>query len=232
MQIALIGHGKMGRALAAIAEERGHTVATIVEQEENPGGTALTPERLDGVDVAFEFTQPDAAPANLLALARAAIPTVAGTTGWGAYLPTIADAVESSGAALLHSPNFSVGVQLFLRVAHDLATRMAPRTEYQAYILEEHHAAKLDAPSGTALRLREGIAMADPDRQFPVSSVRAGFGPGAHTLAYETTDETIQLVHLARSRRAFAAGAFQAGEWLIGRRGVFSFEEMLFGSEP
>jgi 4-hydroxy-tetrahydrodipicolinate reductase len=229
MRLALIGNGKMGRAIAAVAGERGHTVVTIVEQEENPGGAALTPERLAGVDVAFEFTQPDAAMANLLALARVAIPTVTGTTGWAADLPTIAEAVESKGGALLHSPNFSVGVQLFLRAARDLATRMAPHAEYQAYILEEHHAAKLDAPSGTALRLRDGVARADPGREFPVSSVRAGVIPGTHTLAYDTADETIQLVHIARSRHAFAAGALQAGAWLIGRRGVFTFEEMLFG---
>jgi 4-hydroxy-tetrahydrodipicolinate reductase len=221
----------MGRAIFAAAGERGHTVVTIVEREENPGGTALTAERLAGVEVAFEFTQPDAAPANLLALARARIPTVTGTTGWSAYLPTMAEAVESNGGALLHSPNFSIGVQLFLRAARDLATLMATHAEYEAYILEEHHAAKLDAPSGTALRLRDGVAMADPARKFPVSSVRAGVIPGTHTLAYDTPDETIQLVHVARSRHAFARGALEAGEWLAGRRGVFTFEEMLFGRD-
>jgi 4-hydroxy-tetrahydrodipicolinate reductase len=228
MQIAIVGHGKMGSTIAALAQERGHVVR-IIGHQENAGGAALTRERLAGVDVAVEFTTPDAVVANIERLIEAGIPAVTGTTGWSGELPRIERLVASRGGALLHGSNFSVGVQLFLRTARELASRFAARPEFGAFILEEHHAAKRDAPSGTAAALRAKLCEADPAREFPITSVRAGYIPGTHVLTYDGPDETVSLTHVARSRRAFAAGALAAAEWLPGHPGVHGFEAMLFG---
>ena len=228
MQIAIVGNGKMGRAVAALAAERGHVVR-LIGREENPGGAALTRERLGGVDVAVEFTRPDAVVANLERLIEAGVPSVTGTTGWSAELPRIERLVRSRGGALLHAANFSVGVHLFLRAARDLAARFAARPEFDAFILEEHHAAKRDAPSGTAAVLRAYAREADPSRELPITSVRAGSIPGTHVLTYDGPHETVSLSHVARSRQGFAAGALAAAEWLPGRPGIHSFETMLFG---
>ncbi|MFL5515090.1 MAG: 4-hydroxy-tetrahydrodipicolinate reductase [Gemmatimonadales bacterium] len=229
MRIVIVGNGRMGRAVAALAEQRGHTIHDMVASGENTGGAALTPARLAGADVALEFTRPDAAPANLERLVDAGIPTVAGTTGWSAELPRIARLVEGRGGALLHAANFSVGVHLFLRAARDLARRFAGHPEFDAFILEEHHAAKLDAPSGTARVLQDGLRQSDPARPFPITSVRAGAIPGIHSVSYDGAYETVSLSHVARSREGFAAGALAAAEWLPGRPGVHTFEDMLFG---
>jgi 4-hydroxy-tetrahydrodipicolinate reductase len=227
MRLALIGYGRMGRTLGALAAERGHDVRTVILGEENREGAALTATRLAGVDVALEFTRPDQAASNLLGLARLGIPAVSGTTGWFERLPEVEDQVRAHHTALVYSPNFSVGVQLFLQAAADLARRFAGHGEYASYILEQHHAAKRDAPSGTAVRLREVLTHADPAGEFPISSVRAGSTPGTHTLAYDSPHEVIRLEHMARGRSAFAAGALQAAEWIQGRTGVFTFGEML-----
>jgi 4-hydroxy-tetrahydrodipicolinate reductase len=228
MQIAIVGNGKMGRAVAALAEERGHTVR-VIGREENAGGAGLTRDRLAGVDVAIEFTRPDAVVANLERLIEAGVPTVTGTTGWTAELPRIERLVRSRGGALLYAANFSIGVHLFLRAARELAALFTARPEFGAFILEEHHAAKRDAPSGTAALLRAKAREADPSRNFPITSVRAGFIPGTHELTYDGAHETISLSHVTRSRTGFAAGALAAAEWLPGRSGVHGFEAMLFG---
>jgi 4-hydroxy-tetrahydrodipicolinate reductase len=229
MRLAIVGSGKMGLAVAELAEERGHIVQTVIGRQENAGGVALNAERLAGVDVAIEFTRPDAVVANLERLIEAGIPTVTGTTGWTAELPRITGLVETRGGALLHAANFSVGVHLFLRAARDLAARFAGRAGFESFILEEHHAAKRDAPSGTAVALRARVREADPGREFPITSLRAGSIPGTHVLTYDGPHETVTLSHVARSRRGFAAGALAAAEWLPGRPGVHDFETMLFG---
>jgi 4-hydroxy-tetrahydrodipicolinate reductase len=228
MQIAIVGNGKMGRAVAALAEERGHVVR-VIGREENAGGAALTRGRLDGVDVAIEFTRPDAVVGNLEHLIEAGVPTVTGTTGWTAELPRIERLVRSRGGALLYAANFSIGVHLFLRAARELAALFAGHAEFDAFILEEHHAAKRDAPSGTAALLRTTARETDASRDFPVTSVRAGFIPGTHELTYDGPHETVSLSHVARSRAGFASGALAAAEWLPGRPGVHGFEAMLFG---
>jgi 4-hydroxy-tetrahydrodipicolinate reductase len=232
MRLALVGHGKMSRAIAQLAAERGHVVATVIEAKENQGGEALTAERLRGVDLAFEFTRPDAAAENLLRLARLGQRVVTGTTGWLDRLPEVSRMVKEHGGALLFSPNFSAGVQLFLRAARDLARWFEGRAGYDGFLLESHHAAKRDAPSGTAVALRSALRRGDPGREYPVTSVRAGHIPGTHTVVYDAPFETIRLEHETRSRQVFAAGALQAGEWLQGRTGVYTFEQMLFGEEP
>jgi 4-hydroxy-tetrahydrodipicolinate reductase len=228
MRLAIVGTGKMGRTVAELAQERGHVVHAIIGHEENAGGAALTRERLAGVDAAIEFTRPDAVVTNLERLIEAGIPTVTGTTGWGTELPRIARLVEARRGALLYAANFSAGVHLFLRAARDLAARFAGQPEFDSFILEEHHAAKLDA-SGTAAALRGRLREADPAREFPITSVRAGSIPGTHVVTYDGPHDTVALSHVARSRRGFAAGAVAAAEWLPGRPGVHDFEEMLFG---
>jgi 4-hydroxy-tetrahydrodipicolinate reductase len=222
----------MSRAIGQLAVERGHVVQTVVEAAENRDGAALTAERLSGVEMVFEFTRPEAAVENLLALARLGQRVVTGTTGWLDRLPVVSRVVMEHGGALLHSPNFSPGVQLFLRTAAGLARQFAGREGFDGFVLETHHAAKRDAPSGTAVALRAALRRGDPAREFPVSSIRAGHAPGTHTVVYDAPFETIQLEHAARGRQVFAAGALMAGEWLQGRTGVFTFEQMLFGEEP
>jgi 4-hydroxy-tetrahydrodipicolinate reductase len=229
MNIAIVGNGRMGKAVAALARARGHTIHTVVDSSDNAGGRALTRDRLAGADVAIEFTQPSAAVTNLERLVELSIPTVTGTTGWTEALPRIAALVVARRGALLHAANFSVGVHLFLRTASGLAQKFRGRQEFEASILEEHHAAKLDAPSGTALLLQRRLAAADPGRSFPITSVREGTVPGTHTLTYEGPHETVTLSHAARNRDAFAAGAIAAAEWLPGKTGIFTFDDLLFG---
>ena len=232
LRLALVGYGRMGRAVAALAAERGHQVQTVIRSAENGGGAALNRDRLGAVEAVLEFTRPEAAVSNLVRLAPLRIPVITGTTGWSARLGEVSRAFIEQRSALLHSPNFSVGVQLFLRAARDVAGRFAGHAGFDGFIVETHHAAKLDAPSGTALRLQTAARAADPDRHYPISSVRGGAMPGVHTLIFDAPEETVRLEHEARGRQAFAAGALSAAEWLIGREGVFTFEEMLFGREP
>jgi 4-hydroxy-tetrahydrodipicolinate reductase len=206
-------------------------VHTVVEAAENRDGRALTAERLAGAAVAVEFTRPEAAPRNIERLIEAGIPTVTGTTGWDDALPRIRELVARRNGALLYAANFSLGVHLFLRAAHDLARRLAGQPLFDAFVLEEHHAAKVDAPSGTARLLQARLRDADADRQFPITSIRAGATPGTHVVAYDGLYERLTLGHEARNRDGFAAGAVAAAEWLPGRPGVHTVEEMLFGGD-
>jgi 4-hydroxy-tetrahydrodipicolinate reductase len=229
MKIAIVGNGRMGKAVAALGSQLGHSIHTVVDSSENTGGRGLTRERLAGVDVAVEFTGPEAVVANLKRLIELGIPTVTGTTGWIAALPQIIALVEARRGALLHAANFSIGVHLFLRAARELARNFSGRPEFVASIREEHHAAKLDSPSGTALLLQQRLGDSDKARSFPITSVRTGTVPGTHELVYEGPHETVSLSHAARDREAFAAGALAAAEWLPGKTGVFTFEHLLFG---
>jgi 4-hydroxy-tetrahydrodipicolinate reductase len=229
MRLAIVGYGRMGRAIASLAPSRGHEVALIIDEAENPDGHGLTPERLRGIDAAIEFTTPTAAPKNLARLIETKVPTVCGTTGWHEELPRITTLVGKHHAGLVHAGNFSVGVQLFLRAARDLACAFASQAEFDAFLVEEHHARKLDAPSGTARALQQRLLTADPGRKFPITSIRAGSIPGIHSVTYDGPYDTVTLSHTARSREGFAAGALLAAEWLPGRTGVFTFEDVLFG---
>lgn len=231
MLIVIVGDGRMGQAVSALARERGHVVQAMLGRDENDGGRALTAERLAGAEVAVEFTCPEAAPANLERLIEAGVPTVTGTTGWLDQLPRIEALVKRRGGALLHASNFSLGVHLFLRAARDLSRWFSGRPGFEGFILEEHHAAKRDAPSGTARELQARVREADPSRPFPITSVRAGATPGTHLVAYDGPFERVTLAHEARNRDGFAAGALAAAEWLPGRSGVYTVEDMLFGEE-
>jgi 4-hydroxy-tetrahydrodipicolinate reductase len=229
MRIAIIGTGKMGQAVAALAAARGHVIHTQVSRGDNPGGEALTADRLSGTDVAVEFTRPDAVVANLERLIPLGIPVVTGTTGWSESLSSVRTLVQQRHGALLHSVNFSVGVQLFFRAAQDLARQFGGRPQFTASIHEEHHKTKVDAPSGTALQLQRKLEEVAHQRSFPITSVRAGAAIGIHRLTYATEQERITLTHETLSRDVFADGALTAAEWLPGHTGVFTLEQMLFG---
>jgi len=231
MQIAIIGNGKMGTAVAVLAQERGHSIHTVIRRAENADGQALTAERLRGADVVLEFTRPDSVVRNLERLSQLGIPTVTGTTGWADELPRVSYWFRQRQGALLHAANFAVGVHLFLRVARQMAQAFRGRSDFNVSIQEEHHQSKLDAPSGTALQLQGQLRTEDHDRNVPISSSRVGDVLGTHTLTYQGPYERVTLCHATQSRNTFAMGALSAAEWLPGHVGVFTFEQMLFGPE-
>lgn len=230
-RLALIGHGKMGVAVEQLAIEHGWVVSAVITADSNPDGSGITPTSLGGADVAVEFTTGHAAPGNVRACVRAACPVVVGTTGWDADRPRVEEDVLAGGGAMLWSPNFSIGVNLFWQVA-ELAAHLAGRTTcFDAHIVETHHAAKRDAPSGTALALQR-LATAAFGSEIPVTSVRVGAVPGTHELLLDAAFEQIRVVHEARDRRVFAEGALAAARWLIGRHGVYTMRDFLLAEVP
>jgi len=231
LRVAIVGDGKMGRAVADLARERGWTVTALLGIKENEHGGALTRGRLGDTDVVIEFTEPAAAPANIVAATRAGYPVVTGTTGWADQLERVTQAVRDVQGALVHAPNFSVGVNLFLALAAAAGRAMRRLPQFDAHIVETHHAAKKDAPSGTALAL-ERAASGELTRNIPITSVRTGHVPGTNELSFDGPFEQIRLTHTARDRRVFADGALYAAEWVRGRRGVFTMSDVLdLGSE-
>ncbi|HUG28324.1 MAG TPA: dihydrodipicolinate reductase C-terminal domain-containing protein [Gemmatimonadales bacterium] len=231
MRIAIIGTGKMGRAVAEVARERGHDIVTTIGGGDNHQGAAITADRLASAEVVVEFTRPDSVVGNLERLIAIGVPVVTGTTGWGDQLERIASLVSARGGSLLHAPNFSTGVALLLRAARLVAVEFAAREEFGAFLVDEHHAAKHDAPSGTALALQRALRAGDDGREFPVTSIRGGHHPGRHRITWDSRFETVHLEHAARDRRVFAEGAVRAAEWLPGRAGVFTYDDVLFGRE-
>lgn len=231
MRIAVVGLGRMGREVALEAERRGHAVVARIGREGNAGGAGLSPAALGGAEVVLEFTRPDAAPGNLVALARLGATVVTGTTGWSDQLPKVAEAVARGGGALLHASNFSIGIHLMRHAARTLA-RLLPRfPELDAALHETHHRRKLDRPSGTALTLQADLRAADPGRDYPIDSTRLGHVPGTHALAIDGERESLELIHTARDRGVFAQGALTAAEWVRGRRGVYTFDDLFLGGE-
>ncbi len=226
--VALIGMGKMGRALASLAPERGFRVVATLDASE-PDYRGVTTEALAGAQVAIEFTSPEAAPDNVRACAAAGCPVVVGTTGWYDRLPEVSAEVERRGSAMLTAPNFSVGVAVFDRVVAEAARLFAQLEGFDAHLVETHHAAKKDAPSGTAGALAR-TAEAALGRAIPVTSIRTGSVPGTHEIIFDAPFEQVRLVHEARDRRVFAEGALVAARWLVGRRGVFTMRDVLSSS--
>jgi 4-hydroxy-tetrahydrodipicolinate reductase len=225
MRFGIVGAGKMGCEIEAMAGRRGHDVVWKLGSRANPGGEGLTPERLSQADVVFEFTNPGAAAKNLEALGRAGATVVCGTTGWERDLPRVTEGFRSGGGALVYAANFSVGVRHFFELAK-LAAALYPPAGYSAFLVEEHHAEKRDAPSGTARKIARIVEDASGHAP-PVSSVRAGTIPGTHRLAFESPEDEVELVHRARGRAGFAKGAVWAAERVAGRQGVFEFGEIL-----
>ncbi|MGQ0537532.1 MAG: 4-hydroxy-tetrahydrodipicolinate reductase [Gemmatimonadaceae bacterium] len=226
LRIALIGHGKMGRAVEQIALERGHTIACIIDPREGPG--EVTAERLAGADVAVEFSEPNAAAPNAAACVRAGTRVLVGTTGWYDRLPEVAREVARCRGALLWAPNFSLGIHMLTRIVRRLATLQPEKWGFAMHLVETHHAAKKDAPSGTALHLAAEFAAAG-GAELTTTSVRVGSVPGRHELIVDGPFEQLRLVHDARDRRVFAAGAVTAAEWLAAgdRHGIFTLDDVL-----
>lgn len=225
MRFGIVGAGKMGAEIEGMAARRGHDVVWRLDSQGNAGGAGLTPERLSAADVVFEFTNPVAAPANLTALAGAGATVVCGTTGWDRELPRIADAFRAGEGALVHASNFSVGVRHFFALAR-FAAGLYPPAGYAAYLVEEHHAEKRDAPSGTARKVA-AIVEAESGQAISIASARAGTVPGLHRLVFESPEDEVELIHRARGRAGFARGAVWAAERVAGRQGVFEFGELL-----
>ena len=226
-ELAIVGCGKMGRLIEQLADEYGFEVRAKLHGHENPGAKALSFETLRGIEVAMEFTTPEAAPTNLRKLAALGINTVCGTTGWYEHLPGVHEAVLAAGTALVYSPNFSVGVNVFLQTVARAASFFVKHPEYEAWGWEIHHSAKKDAPSGTLKKLAEEIRASGYDRALTLTANRAGAHPGTHEIGFDSSADTITLRHTARSREGFARGALRAAQWITGKRGVFEFREIL-----
>lgn len=250
MKLALIGYGKMGKMIEQIAHARGHEIAVVVDPFAHDfpsralSSKTVKEANFDSIDAAIEFTQPATAVENITALAKKKIPTVVGTTGWHDKMDEVRKAVETSGSSLLWASNFSIGVNLFYRIAWYAAELMNNFDEYDAGGFEVHHNKKMDSPSGTAKTLAEGVISkmtrknkivwetmnrkpeAD-ELHFP--SLRMGSVPGTHSLFFDSPADTIEITHTARSREGFASGAVQAAEWLAAeeRLGIYTIDDML-----
>ena len=221
----------MGRLIAQLAPEYGFDVALTLNHQTNANGTGISKTAFAGVDVAIEFSTPEAAPVNLQRLAEAGIPSVAGTTGWFAHLEDIRQAVNKENTGLVWSPNFSVGVAVFRKLVGVAAQLLRDEPSYGAWAWEIHHDAKKDAPSGTLMHLTKTMEEAGFSRTIDIASNRAGKHPGTHEIGFDSATDTITLRHVARNREGFARGALKAAQWIQDRKGVFTFDEVLFGPE-
>ncbi len=244
MRFALVGYGKMGREIESVAVARGHRLVSVIDPE---GGfprsaSAVSRRALRDAEVAFEFTEPSAAEENVVALLEGGVAVVCGTTGWDAGAGRVARAARRSGRGVVIAPNFSIGMALFAEVVAEAARRFVAAGRYDAYVLEAHHRAKLDAPSGTGRRLAAIVAGASrkpapvvegtPDGGVApgavhVASVRAGHEAGVHTVGFDGPHDVVTLTHRARGRSGLAAGAVLAAEWLKNRGGVHEFGEVM-----
>lgn len=222
MKIVLLGAGKTGSQVAEVARERGHLVE-ILELKENPRGSALTKERLNGVGAVIDFTTPDAVMSNIEATIRAGCNMVVGTTGWYAEMPHVRNLVERANTGLLWASNFSIGVNLFFAIVREGAKAL--RYGYDSHIVETHHIHKLDAPSGTAVSLANAVEQIGGVRPG-IDSIREGEVVGTHTVEFLSAADKITLTHEAFNRRGFAEGAVRAAEWVDGKRGFFEFQEI------
>jgi 4-hydroxy-tetrahydrodipicolinate reductase len=225
LRIAVIGPGKMGAAVADLARSSGIEPVAMIGAD-----TPITAESLNHADVAIEFTEPAAAAANIGACVAAGCPVVVGTTGWYDALPAIMDLVARSGGSLFWAPNFSLGVYALSRVVRDAGRIFAKLPGFDAAIVETHHAAKKDAPSGTARMLQNEFAATWGSR-VPITSVRVGSVPGTHALIVDGAFEQVTISHEARDRRVFAEGALVAARWIVGRRGVFTLDDLFSDEE-
>ncbi len=225
-KLAIIGDGKMGLAVRGLAVAAGFDVVAFLG-EADVSSIGPTPTQLAGADVAIEFTMPTAAPANIVACARAGVPVVCGTTGWADQRSRVEDAVREAGGALFASPNFSVGVHLYSRIVAFAAAELAAIAErFDVHMVETHHVAKKDAPSGTARLLADRLQQV-LGREVPITSIRTADVPGTHELVLHGPFEQIRLTHEARDRQLFAAGALTAARWVVGKKGIFTMDDLL-----
>lgn len=227
MRILLVGHGKMGQLVGSLAAEYGAEVAGTIDPRLADGRDGPLADRWRGVDVAIDFSSPDAVVANVPPLVKRGINVVIGTTGWQKDEAAVRQAVSDSHAGVVAAPNFSTGVVLFEAIVARAAALFAAQAEFGAWLHEAHHATKKDAPSGTALLLKRAMEQAGFSRPIDVSSARAGYIPGIHTVGFDGPAESITLTHTARDRTAFARGALQAARWVQGKRGWFTMHDVL-----
>ena len=222
MIFLVLGRGKTGRVVADVAAQRGHTVQVIGE-EENPSASALTGPMLAQFDVVIDFTTPQAVIHNVRACLANGARVVVGTTGWYDKLPEIRAICERRNGALLYGANFSIGMQAMYELAH----RLVPLVHgFEISISETHHESKKDAPSGTALALKQALLEVDPALKIEIDSYREGEAVGTHTITARLGDDVIEIRHEAISRRSFAEGAVRGGEWLCGKTGCYDFKEI------
>ena len=225
-RIAIIGDGKMASAVAQLAAERAITVVAHIGHADNPHGKGISRATLQSAEVAIEFTEPAAAITNATACIEAGCPVVVGTTGWYAELPTLQALLLSRGGSAFWAANFSLGANLLIALAREAGTRARGLPGWDAHIVETHHAQKKDAPSGTAIVIRQALAQGF-GREVPIASVRTGSVPGEHEIIFDAPFEHVRLTHVARDRRVFAEGALAAADWLIGRSGLFTMSDLL-----
>ncbi len=224
MKLAIIGYGKMGRLIEQLAPEYGFAIHARIDVNDDF-------QQAGGADVAIEFTVPHAVAGNIEKLSELRIPVVVGTTGWLAEMDRARAAVERHGSAMVWSPNFSIGVNIFARLVREAARLMAGEPQYGAWAWEVHHHTKKDAPSGTLLKLVEEMKAAGFAGPIDTSSNRAGAHPGTHEIGFDSAADTITLRHAARSREGFARGALKAAQWIVGKQGVHEFQDVLFMKE-
>jgi 4-hydroxy-tetrahydrodipicolinate reductase len=219
LKLLLVGYGKMGRLVEELAPSNGCQVSGVVD---------IGRDEWDApADVAVDFSTADALVGHFGRYAERRLPVVIGTTGWSAQAPALRARADAAALGVVAAPNFSVGVNLFQMMVAEAARLMSSHPEYGAWIHESHHAAKLDAPSGTALLLKQAMIGAGYAHAVDVSSTRAGRIPGTHTIGFDAASDTIELTHTARDRRGFAAGALLAARWIHGRHGWYSMEDVL-----
>jgi 4-hydroxy-tetrahydrodipicolinate reductase len=218
LRILIVGYGRMGRMIEELAVAEGFEIVGRVDQGRNEWADA---------DVAIDFSRADALLENFAQYVSRRMAAVIGTTGWNAHLDRLRAEAARAGIGVVTSGNFSIGVNVFQMIVREAARRMTAQPQFGAWIHEIHHAAKLDAPSGTALLLRDAMLAAGYDRPIDVSSARAGMIPGTHTVGFDSVSDTIELIHRARDRRAFASGALLAARWIRGRTGWFSMQDVL-----
>jgi 4-hydroxy-tetrahydrodipicolinate reductase len=236
MKIALIGYGIMGHEIEEIAVKRGHTIGLIIDID-NCGD--LNPEKLRDIDAAIEFSVPESAFRNISACLEAGVPVVSGTTGWLKDYDKAAELCRRNGTSFVQSSNFSIGVNLLFRINSELAQRIRDYSGYSVSIEETHHIKKLDAPSGTAISLADGIKNqhpgydgwtqedVSPEKKIPVRSIREGTVPGTHIVTWDSSIDAISLKHEAKNRKGFALGAVVAAEFVCTRKGVFTMSDVL-----
>ena len=225
MRIALIGYGAMGRLIDSLAAVKGHQVVTTVNRAHDGLDASHLAEALSAAEVAIDFTSAKAVRRNVEACVFAGVPIVQGTTGWDDERGEIARIVTDGGGAMVFGANFSIGMNLFFKIAEYSAKLFAKIPEYEVFLEEQHHSRKKDAPSGTALKIKDLL-----QRHVAVPSVavtRAGHIPGTHRVGFDSAADQVLLEHTARSREGFAIGAIMAAEWIIGRKGVFEFTDVI-----
>ncbi|MEE2965165.1 MAG: 4-hydroxy-tetrahydrodipicolinate reductase [Acidobacteriota bacterium] len=227
MRLLIIGYGRMGKLVDRFSESYGFEVAGRLDIDNNRDGAGITADQVRDVDVAIDFSTADAVADNLPRLAGHGVNVVVGTTGWQDQETAMRVTAEEAGIGVVAAANFSLGVNLFLALTERAAELFEPREEFGAWIHEVHHAAKIDAPSGTALAMQRAMERQGYTGTVDMASTRVGSAPGTHTVGFDGPVETIALTHTTRDRATFARGALEAARWLHGRRGWFSMRDVL-----